>query len=468
MLSDHIFRAYDIRGIADKDFDEEGARKIGLGYATYLQKIAPAPLKIAVGRDGREHSEKYQKAFIDGVLSCGIDVVDIGLATSPLLNFSVCVGGFSGGVNITASHNPKEFNGFKLQREGAHAIFGEEIQEIRRIIEKGDFALTASRGTLQSRDFQQEWFKKLASLVKISDQPKIVVDCGNGVAGLFAEKFFRLLGAEVIPLFCEVDGNFPNHEANPEVEANLADLKKAVIENNALLGIAFDGDGDRVGIIDANGTHYAADLLLLLLARDLLARHPQATVVYDLKATQVLAEEITRLGGRAIECKTGHSFIEGKMQEEKALLGGEVSGHIFFAEDYYGFDDAFLAAAKILEIVAREKKPLKEHFRNLPATFVTPELKAKITEKAKFAVMEKIITHFVRKYPQQTSIIDGVKINFPEGAWGIVRASNTSPYLTLRFEARSQQKLQEIQEEILTHLHMYPEISAVPAPFVSQ
>ncbi len=463
MIKDHIFRAYDIRGVVGEDFDEEGANLIGKAYASYLLRNNNLPLTIVVGRDGRTHSPVLQKAFIEGVRDCGINVVDIGLATSPLLNFSVCFGEFDGGVNITASHNPKEFNGFKLQSKGAHAIFGDQIQEIKEIVKNGDYYLSERQGEMEEKSFAQDWIKKIASLVKIEGQPKVVVDCGNGVAGAFAGSFFQEIGVEIVPLYCNVDGDFPNHEANPEEEKNLQDLKKAVKKENAIMGIAFDGDGDRVGIIDENGEYYAADLLLLLLARELLRKKHGATVVYDLKATQVLADEIEKLGGKAIPCKTGHSYIENKMLETGALLGGEVSGHMFFADDYYGFDDAFLAGAKLLEIVANKKTPLKQHFEDLPKTFVTPEIKVKIAEEHKFEIMQKIVDFFAQKYRDKALTIDGVKVDFEDGAWGIVRASNTSPYLTLRFEARSNEKLMEIQNEFYEHLKQYPEISGLPS-----
>ncbi len=458
MLKPHIFRAYDIRGIADTDFDETGAEQIGLGYGTFIKKDNPDARKVVIGRDGRIHSEKFQKAFIKGVRKTGLDVIDAGLCTSPLVNFVICTYHLDGGVNITASHNPKEFNGFKLQRRQAHAIFGEEIEEIKDLIYDQKFILADQKGSLIDVYFGDQWLSELSSLINIKGNPKIVIDCGNGVGGQFAVDFFKRINCQAIPLYCEVDGNFPNHEANPEIEENLTDLKKKVLEEKALLGIAFDGDADRVGIIDEKGNHYAADLLLLILARDLLTRHPQAKIVYDLKATQILPEEIKKLGSEAIICKTGHSFIEKKMEETGALLGGEVSGHIFIAENYYGFDDAFLAAGKILEIIQNSKKPLIEHFINLPKTYVTPEIKVEISEEAKFPVVRKIVKHFKKKYGDKVLTIDGARIDFGDGAWGIVRASNTSPYLTTRFEARTEKKLKEIKEEIFGHLQSYKEI----------
>lgn len=447
MFLDHIFRAYDIRGIADQDFDEAGAEAIGKAYASYLiRKIEKKNPRFVIGRDGRLSGEKMQQAFLRGVLSTGADAVDIGLSTSPLLFFSICTGGFDGGVNITASHNPRDYNGFKLQEKEAHAVCGDEIQEILKIAKAEYFEVGS--GNLSEGNFVKEYFAKLKSLVKISGNPRIVIDCGNGIAGKFAEDLFSEMGCEIIPLYCEVDGNFPNHDADPEVEANLADLKIAVKKTGAHLGIAFDGDGDRVGVVDQNGTHFSADLLLVVLARDLLSRHPGAKIVVDLKATQNLFDEITKCGGEGIMVKTGHSFVEEKMRDTGALLGGEVSGHLFFGENYFGFDDAFLAAGKIIEIVEKSGKDLAEHFSDLPKIFTTPEIKIECPEEKKFQIVQELVDFFVEKYGDRALTIDGVRVDFGDGAWGIVRASNTSPKLTLRFEARDETKLAEIRGEM--------------------
>ncbi|MBI5414146.1 phosphomannomutase/phosphoglucomutase [Candidatus Peregrinibacteria bacterium] len=464
MLSDHIFRAYDIRGIYGKDFDENGAELIGKAYAAYLQELSPnRKLKIALGRDGRKSGEILEKAFLKGVVESGIDVVQIGMVSSPLLFFAICDGKFDGGVTITASHNPQEYNGFKLQRDHAHAICGEEIQKVLQIIHEKKFHVPKEKGTQSKMDFREIYFSKLRSLSNFSSEkkPKIVIDAGNGIMGNFAPDFFRNLGCEVIELYCEVDGTFPNHDADPEREENLQDLKKKVLEERADFGVAFDGDGDRVGILDDKGNHYSADLLLLLLSRDLLTRYPGASIVFDLKSTEVLSEEIQKLGGKALMCKTGHSFVEEMMEKEKALLGGEVSGHLFFAEDYYGYDDALLAAFKILTVVWNSGKKLEEHFADLRRTFITPEIKVKISEHEKFAIMKKIVQHFLTKYPDALTI-DGIRIEFGEGAWGIIRVSNTSAYLTMRFEARSEEKLSEIQKIVFDHLEEYAEISGIP------
>ncbi len=458
MLDQHIFRAYDIRGIAGKDFDEAGAKILGQAYVTYLirhDKVASP--RICVGRDGRVTGEAMQHAFIEGALLAGAEVTDIGMATSPLLFFSICHGKFDGGVNITASHNPKEYNGFKLQRHDAHAICGEEIQAIWHLTTTDN--LETGDGKLKRQDFTEEYFRKIESLVTITGAPHIIIDAGNGIPGKFAPLLFKRLGCQVECLYCDVDGTFPNHDADPEVEANLADLKKEVMAKGADLGVAFDGDGDRVGFVDKDGNAYSADLILLILARDLLSRHSGAKIVIDLKATQLVFDEIKRLGGEGIMVQTGHSFVEEKMQQIGSLLGGEVSGHLFFGENYYGFDDAFVAAAKIIEIIQKSGKHLPEHFVGLPIVYNTPEIKISCPENVKFEVVKRLTTYFVEKYGEEKTLtIDGVRIDFGEGAWGILRASNTSPKLTLRFEARTEEKLAEIKSIVMDKLAAQPEI----------
>lgn len=458
MLKKHIFRAYDIRGIVGDDFDESGAKDIGKAYVTYLRRIDGIDTpEISVGRDGRVSGEKMQKSFIEGALEAGANVIDIGLSSSPLLFFSICSGKLDGGVNITASHNPSQYNGFKLQRNDAHAICGDEIQEIWKLCEAQDF--DTGTGTLTKKSFTDEYFDKIASLVTIPGKPKVVIDAGNGVTGAFAPKLFEKLGCDVVPLYCEVDGTFPNHDADPEVEENLDDLKQEVLRQGADIGIAFDGDGDRVGVVDTNGKSYSADLLLLLLSRNLLSRKKGVKVVIDLKATQVLFDEIKKLGGETFMVKTGHSFVEEKMREVGALLGGEVSGHLFFGENYYGFDDAFVAAAKLIEILQKGGKPFREHFVDLPEVYNTPEIKVACPEESKFEVIDRLVEHFVSIYgPEKCLTIDGVRIDFEPGAWGIVRASNTSPKITLRFEARTPEKLEEIKKIVMDELLQQPEV----------
>lgn len=452
MLSDHIFRAYDIRGIVGEDFDEDGVRLIAKGYASYLyhkNTHRDEPLTVAVGRDGRLSGEAFHSAFVEGLLESGINVVSIGLSTSPLLYFSVCIGGFDGGAMITASHNPAEYNGFKLQGCGASSICGEELQKILTLIHEKDFI--QGEGSFSTQSFIEPYYNTLEEITHFPHSNwSIAIDCGNGVPGKYNPEFFRRQGFTVHELYCDIDGRFPNHDADPEQAENLNDLKKLVVEKSCDFGLAFDGDGDRVGVIDKNGNHFSADLLLLLLAREMLSRpeNEGSAIVYDLKATELLKEEIEHHGGKPVMCKTGHSFVEEAMEDHNAILGGEVSGHIFIAEKYFGFDDALLASAKLLEIAIHSKESFTEILDALPKTFITPEKKIPVPEHQKFETMEKVKTALLEQYPDALTI-DGVRIDFGEGSWGIVRASNTSPYLTTRFEARTQDKLTSIQKIFL-------------------
>jgi phosphomannomutase / phosphoglucomutase len=482
-LNPLIFRAYDIRGIAmatpvssastpgtGADLIPETVNLIGKGTGTYMQRKY-GTRNMVVGRDNRLHSEELQKAFIEGVLSTGVDVSDAGLSTSPLVYYSVCRFGMDSGVNITASHNPKEYNGVKIVGKNAHSVCGDELQEILKLIQNNDFETGTGNistpdsinkpGTLtQKNDNFSTYLTDITSRIKIGRKLKVVVDAGNGTAGKFAPELLRAIGCEVIELFCDLDGNFPNHEANPEEEKNMRDLSKEVIKNKADLGIGFDGDGDRVGILDENGKHYSADYLLILLARELLSSKPKSQIVFDVKVSRILIDEITRLSGIPVMSKTGHSFIEARMHELNAPLAGEISGHLFFGKDfydYYGFDDATLAACKIVEIISKSDKPFSAQFTDLPKMATTPEFKAHCPDERKFEIVRELTEHFSSLYDCVT--IDGVRINFDEKSWGAVRCSNTSPNLTLRFEAPNTERLNEIQQIMVDQLRKYPEVN---------
>ncbi len=469
MIAKHIFRAYDIRGIYGKDFNEDGAKLIAKGYARYLRGKYPHKdsLTVVVSRDGRNSGPVLKSHFIDGLVESGIHVIDAGELPSPLLYFSVCTKGFDGGVSITASHNSAPYNGFKLLSGGAHSICGDELQKIWDIIQEKDFIdlenngeYSSDHGTIKRLDIAEEYYSLLEEITDFSILKKkkiswkIGIDAGNGIAGAYYPEFFKRSGFEVVELYCDVNGNFPNHEADPEREENMADLKKLVIEKKLDFGLAYDGDGDRVGIVDRKGNSFSADLLLLLLARDILQKEENAggAIVYDLKSTELLKEEIEKFGGKPVMCKTGHSFVEEEMEAHNALLGGEVSGHIFMSENYFGFDDALLASAKLLEIALQleinEGKTFTDELGQLPQTFVTPEEKIPVSETKKFEILEKIVADLQERYPDAITI-DGIRIEFGDNAWGIVRASNTSPYLTTRFEARSAEKLAEIKQIIM-------------------
>lgn len=451
-----IFRAYDIRGIAETDLTEESIYLIGKATATYLLRNYDAN-DMVVGRDVRTHSEKLQKAFIKGVLETGMDVIDIGLSISPAVYWSVCALGFDSATNITASHNPKEYNGIKTVTKGAHSICGEELQAILKLIENDDLFTSEIPGKLKKENIWPAYKEDLLSKVKIARALKIVVDAGNGTAGPFAPQFLKQLGCKITELYCEPDGNFPNHEANPEELHNMQTLIEKVKETNADLGIGFDGDGDRIGIVDEKGHMYSSDFMLLLLTKDLLTRQKNPKIVFDVKVSKAIIDNMEQAGAIPIMSKTGHSFIEKKMKELSAPLAGEVSGHLFFAENYYGFDDAFLASAKIIEILSKSKKPLSRQFEDLPKTYMTPEFKAYCPDEKKFKIVQNLVDYFTQKY--DTITIDGVRINFDQNSWGAVRASNTSPNLTLRFEADTPEKLKEIQQIMVEQLKIYPEVS---------
>lgn len=453
-----IFRAYDIRGIAQSDLEESGDLTpetmyvIGQGIGTYFQKKYGK--RIICGKDNRLSSDQLHEAFISGMLVTGCHVTSAGYATSPMIYYASCKYDFDGGVNITASHNPKDYNGVKLVSKNGASICGNELQEILKIIQDESFA--EGKGELNSQEIFPDYLAEIKSSIKLARPLKVVVDAGNGITGIFAPQILREIGCEVIEQHCELDGNFPNHEANPESAKNMEDVMLRVVQEKADLGIGFDGDGDRVGIVDEQGLHYHADYLLIPLVRDLLTRHAGATVIFDVKSSRVVEDDIRHHGGRPIRYKTGHSFIETKMKESGALLAGETSGHIFFAENWYGFDDGMYAAARIVELLSRSGKPFSSFFKNVTKVLTTPEWKIPCPDHAKFRIVEDIKQFFTKRYPCIT--IDGVWVDFGRGAWGAVRASNTSPCLTLRFEAHNQKQLDLVQKIFLDTLKEYPEV----------
>lgn len=462
MINPNIFRAYDIRGIADPteqsqsaDLTEETAYLIGRGTGTYLKRKYNTK-NMAVGKDCRLTGEKLEKAFISGVLEAGLDVCKIGLSISPMVYWASCQEEFDSATNITASHNPKEYNGFKTVVNNAHSICGDELQEVLKIIQEEDFE-EAKKGEITEKDIWPSYKKDLLKRIELKKPLKIVIDTGNGAAGPFVPELFKELGCEVFELYTKPDGNFPNHEANPEELENMKDLIAKVKEVEADIGFGFDGDGDRVGVVDETGHMFSADFMILLLARELVKKHKNPKVVFDVKVSQTIINEMEKIGVDPIMSKTGHSFIERKMKEVAAPLAGEVSGHLFFGDDYYGFDDAALAALKIAEIVAKSDKKLSNEFKNLPKTFTTPEFKARTPDDAKFEIVESLVSHFTKNYDCIT--IDGVRVKFSDKNWAAVRASNTSPNLTLRFEADSKEELKRIQKIMVEELKKHPKVS---------
>jgi phosphomannomutase/phosphoglucomutase len=436
-MNPRIFREYDIRGLVDKDLSEEVVRSIGQGFATYVSRQNKR--KVVVGRDGRLSSPQFRDLLIQGMVGGGLEVVDIGLCPTPVFYFSLFHLDREGGVMITGSHNPPEFNGFKVC-VGKETLHGEQIQELRRIIETQKFE--SANGSVIREEIIPEYQKYVTSNIRLQRKMKVVIDCGNGTAGLVAPKVLKDLGCEVIELYPEVDGRFPNHHPDPTVPENMKDVISKVKESEAEVGIGYDGDGDRIGAVDRLGNIVWGDQLMILFAREVLQRHPGAVIVSEVKCSQNLYDDIARHGGRGIMWKAGHSLLKSKMKEEKALLGGEMSGHIFFADRYFGYDDAIYASCRLLEILSQSKKGIPELLSDVPKTFSTPEIRVDCPDDRKFDLVERVKESFRNEYP--IAEVDGMRVLFPDG-WGLVRASNTQPVLVMRFEAWSSERLKEIR-----------------------
>lgn len=432
-----IFREYDIRGIVGDDFTLEEMERFGRGYGTYLRTAGGK--RVAVGRDCRLSSPGIRDMVVKGLLGSGLDVVDVGMCPTPVLYFALRHLEVDGGLMITASHNPPQYNGFKVC-VGTETIFGEQLQELRRTVEAGRFS--SGEGKLSNYDILTPYCKHLAGNLKLERPVRLAVDCGNGTAGLAAGHVLGALGCTPVELFTEPDGRFPNHDPDPTVLENLSKIRQVVLEEKLELGIAFDGDGDRLGVVDQRGQVIPGDMLMVIFARDILKRIPGATFIGEVKCSQRMYEDIKARGGKAVMWKTGHSLIKSKMKEEKAVLAGEMSGHLFFADRYFGYDDALYAACRLLEILSRDNKPLSSYLEDLPPAVATPEIRVACPEEKKFQVVEKVLAFFRQSHP--VIDVDGARVIFPEG-WGLVRASNTSPVLVLRFEAKDPEGLGRIQ-----------------------
>ena len=441
-LSPEIFRAYDIRGVVGESLSTDVVRNIGraIGSEAYDR----AQQTVVVGCDGRLSGPELLEALIDGLRSTGRDVIDIGRVPTPVLYFATHYLNTGSGVIVTGSHNPPEYNGLKIML-GGDTLFGDDVTALRTRIESGD--LMSGEGSLQTMDVLPEYIRRVSEDIPVAlgNAYKVVVDCGNGVAGDVAPKLIRALGHDVIELFCEVDGNFPNHHPDPSKPENLTDLVSAIRENDADLGFAFDGDGDRLGVVDKNGRVIWPDLQMMLYSRDIISRKPGAQIVFDVKCTSRLPKVIKKLGGEPLMWKTGHSFIKSKMKETGALLGGEMSGHIFFKERWYGFDDAMYAAARMLELLMGFKQAPTDVFAKLPTGVATPELNVQMQEGTHHDFVQQLMENAELGGAKITAI-DGLRADYKDG-WGLVRASNTTPSLVLRFEADNQEALSRIQEE---------------------
>jgi phosphomannomutase/phosphoglucomutase len=439
-INPQIYREYDIRGVVDRDLTPDVARRLGQGFGTYMAN--QGHLKLAVGRDGRLSSQILKEALIDGLLSTGCDVVDIGLCPTPVYYFSIFHLGREGGMMVTGSHNPPEFNGFKVS-VGKSTIFGEEIQELARLIDKEVFV--TGKGNLSGIEIIRPYQGYIKQSIKLEKKMRVVIDAGNGTAGPVAGPLLRDLGCEVQELYCDIDGRFPNHFPDPTIPKNLEDLIDRVRKTDAEVGIGYDGDADRIGVVDDQGHIIWGDQLMILFAREILKYQKGATFVAEVKCSQNLFDDIERHGGKAIMWRTGHSLIKEKMKEEKAALGGEMSGHIFFADRYFGYDDAIYASCRLVELLSKTEKKLSQLLEDVPKAFITPEIRFDCPDEIKFKVVEKVKEELRKDY----SIIDldGVRVRFEDG-WGLVRASNTQPALVLRFEALTEKRLQEIQRVV--------------------
>ncbi|MES2024776.1 MAG: phosphomannomutase/phosphoglucomutase [Pseudomonadota bacterium] len=439
-LSQSIFKAYDIRGIIGKTLDADVARNIGRAFGSAVR--AKGEQVVVLGRDGRLSGPELSTALAEGMQSVGIDVVDLGVVATPMVYFGTHVLDTQSGIMVTGSHNPPDYNGFKMVLAG-EAIYGDTIQALYQAIVDQNFA--EGKGSYRTYDIAATYEKRIVSDVKLARPMKIAIDCGNGVAGAFAGDLYRALGCEVIELFCEVDGTFPNHHPDPAHPENLQDLIHCLQTTDAEIGLAFDGDGDRLGLVTKDGQIIYPDRQLMLFAQDVLTRHPGEQILYDVKCTRHLAPWITERGGKPLMWKTGHSLVKAKMRETGAPLGGEMSGHVFFKDRWYGFDDGMYAGARMLELLSREKDP-SAVLNALPQSVSTPELQLQLKEGESFPLIAQLQKE--AKFPGSDQIItiDGLRVEYPDG-FGLARSSNTTPVIVMRFEAESQQALQHIQAE---------------------
>ncbi len=438
-LDPSIFRTYDIRGIVGQSLTEESIFLIGKAIGSLIQERGEN--EVAVGRDGRLSSPLLIKPLCAGIQSTGCDVIDVGMVPTPLLYYAAYVFETHSGVMLTGSHNPSDYNGVKIVVRGS-ALSEEAIKALYQCIIHKHFYQGV--GSYYALDVAERYINHVVRDVQLARPLNIVIDAGNGVTGAIAPRLFNALGCQVYELFCEVDGRFPHHHPDPSSANNLQDLIRVVREKRADIGLAFDGDGDRLGVVTSEGTIILPDRLLMLFARSLLANHPHAKIIFDVKCTNNLATLIRSLGGDPIMWKTGHSLIKAKIAETQALLAGEMSGHVFFKDRWYGFDDALYAGARLLEIIAQQDQNSEQLFSSIPTSISTPELKIAVTDEEKFQLMQQLIAHAHFADAEDINTIDGLRVSFPEG-WGLVRPSNTTPNLILRFEANDEMMLKKIQ-----------------------
>lgn len=446
-INPQIFREYDIRGIVGKDLTPETVTSIGKAIGTYIKRGGGKTMIL--GRDVRSSSVEFRDILSKALNSTGFDVIDIGMVPTPVTYFSLHHFKADGGIMITGSHNPPEFNGFKIS-QGTHSLYGEKVQELKNLILENDFE--TGSGTTREEPVLEHYMEKICSILKITRKIKMVVDGGNGCFGIVGPDLLKKLGQDPIELFSEPDGTFPNHHPDPTVEKNLTHLIEKVRSENAELGLGFDGDADRIGVVDDKGNVLWGDQLLTLFARDILSRNPGATIVGEVKCSQNLYMDIEKHGGVPVMAAAGHSLIKKKMKETNALLAGEMSGHICFADNYYGFDDAIFAACRVLQIVAESNQKVSEMLTDLPETSYTPEIRIDCPDDKKFEIVSELTETFRKQY--EVIDIDGVRVNF-DGGWALIRASNTQPVLVLRLEANTPERLKELVGIIKVQMDKY-------------
>ena len=442
-INPEIFRSYDIRGIVGQDIDGEVAEKLGRSFGSYVQELDENT--VIVGNDNRESSDMLSKRLIKGLTESGVNVINIGLATTPMVYYARKLFDIGPAIQITASHNPGEYNGFKMCiKKEEESIYGDKIQEIREYTEKENFK--SGFGKVTEENILDRYIDQIAEKVKLGNRKlKVVVDAGNGTASIVAEKLLKKLGTEVVPLYCELDPRFPNHHPDPSVPENLKDLSQKVIEEKADIGIGYDGDGDRIGVVDENGNMIFGDLYMLIIWRDIIKKFPGSPALVEVKCSQSLWDELEKIGAKPEFIRTGNPYIKAAMRAKNVPFSGEMSGHIFFRDEYYGFDDAAYATARILRILSNTEKKTSELLEGINKYIATPEITKKVEDSTKFQTIEKAVNYFKQK-GYKVIDVDGARVVFENG-WGLIRASNTSPKITIRYEAKNEEELAKIQEK---------------------